>query len=59
MTLSIRKLAGKTSTFIKSNDTHERVNNNVAVKLCAKFFHSTLSIDDGKLLTTAFLLKNE
>ena len=44
----------KTSTIIKSNDTHERVDNNVAVELFAKFFHSTFSIDDGKLHTTPF-----
>ena len=45
----------KTSTIIiKSNDTHERVNNNVAVELFAKFFHSTFSIDNGKLHTTPF-----
>ena len=44
----------KTSTIIKSNDTHERVNNNVAVELFAKFFHSTYSIDDGKLHTMPF-----
>ena len=46
----------KTSTIIKSNDTHERVNNNVAVELFAKFFHSTFSNDDGKLHTTPFFL---
>ena len=50
----------KTSTIIKSNDTHERVNNNIAVELFAKFFHSTFSIDDGKLHTTPlFLFQNE
>ena len=46
----------KTSTIIKSNDTHERVDNNVAVELFAKFFHSTFSIDDGKLHTMPFFL---
>ena len=44
----------KTSTIIKSNDTHEKVDNNVAVELFAKFFHSTFSIDYGKLHTMFF-----
>ena len=44
----------KTPTIIKSNDNHGRVDNNVAVKLFAKFFHSNFSIYDGKLPTTPF-----
>ena len=51
----------KTSTIIKSNDTHERVNNKVAVELFAKFFYSTFSIDDGKLhiyIPRLFLFQN-
>ena len=49
----------KTSTIIKSNDTHERVDNNVAVELFAKFFYSTFSIDNGKLHIRPFLFQNE
>ena len=54
--MTINKKIGrvKTSTIIKSNDTHEGVDNNVAVELFAKFFHPTFSIDDGKLPTMPF-----
>ena len=50
MTLPKRKLAGQKLLQLKVyNDPHGRVDNNVAVKLFAKFFHSIFSIDVGKL----------